>query len=888
QGVDGYSGAADTFISSWYPTRNYGAADYLGVRSQGVSGGLLRFELPALPQGATLVQAKLTVFAQYRSNTNWMWLEAYDVYRSWLPTEATWTKASNALTWAQPGCGCTATDRASTPTDSVFMQSSGVAYDLDLTPLVQRWLEDPNTNRGVLLWANSSGSVQYDLASCEAESAGRRPKLTLAYHLEGDPAPATATATPTPTAGSAATATPTRTATAGSAATATPTPTHTATAGSAATATPTRTATAQPSQTVETVLAIGQDAYISQWFPTTAFGASSLLGIRPPDVSAALFQFNLSPIPQGAQILSASLQLWAQRQSNVHSLTAAVYPITKPWNAASATWNNAAQAQPWQSPGCNGPNDRLQTPIAERLLDAASQWYAFDVTMITQAWVNGQTANHGLIVKASGNVSVQYDFASAEWADPALRPRLHIRYRTAAGESPEATVTATPTRTATAGSAATATPTSTPTSTATRTATATPTVPPDLVLEATFQQGAAGYAGARDTFVGQWYPDRTYSPLTFVRIRAGDIEAGFFSFDVSAIPSNATVVDAKLQLYALQRSNANYTYPAAYQMRRSWVDTQATWQQAASGTPWALPGGNGLADRWMRPTDLITVTSLNTWYEWNVTEMVQDWVFTPGANKGLSLRVVDHPETPVEYLFAAAEHPTSNLRPKLVVRYTLGPAPTATPVPTSTPTPTATPQLVGSSITLTLQQGSSGYSGAADAYLSSYLTYWNYHLEPLLSIRTPDLIGSLLRFDLSSVPADAHIIQATLSLYPVSRSNTGPLHGYLYEVLRPWAVNEASWDRPANGELWGQAGCSQEGVDRAVTYLDHEYVEFTNTWYTWDVTPAVRKWLTSPASNFGVVLKADGDVKVQYDFVSAEGSAAIRPKLTITYGIVAR
>jgi hypothetical protein len=497
-------------------------------------------------------------------------------------------------------------------------------------------------------------------------------------------------------------------------------------------------------------------------------------------------------------------------------------------------------------------------------VDASSRWYAFDVTPMVQAWVQGQ-ANYGVIVKASGKVSVQYDFASREWPDPAYRPRLVVRYTVAP--------TPTPTRTATVPA-----PTATPT----------PTSAPGSAIEVTFQQGRNGYTGTRDTDIIQWYPDRNLGTATFVRIRSGDIEAGLLYFDVSSIPSTATIESARLQMYVIQRSNANWTWPATYQMKRAWEEEQATWNQAANGVPWGVPGANDpLTDRWFRPTDLITMTDVNTWYEWDVTEMVQDWVFTPGANKGLTVRVVDHPETPVEYLFASSEYPTESLRPKLVVRYRLGPPPTATPVPTATPTPTPTPRLQAT-VTVTFRQGVDGYTGAQDTYISSYSPNTNYHLDHPVQIRTPDLIASLFRFDVSSIPRDAHVIRATLSLYAVSRSNSGPLHAWIYPVLRPWVVDQATWTRPLAGQTWAAAGCNEPGVDRAGDPLDRRYVEYISTWYEWDVTEAVRGWVQNPSANYGLVLKAYGDVKVMYTFASGEDSVSIRPKLTITYGIPAR
>ncbi|MGQ9585540.1 MAG: DNRLRE domain-containing protein, partial [Anaerolineae bacterium] len=437
QGLGGYSGARDTFISSWYPTRNYAEVDYLGVRSLGVMGALIRFDVSQLPADATVVEAVLSVYVQYRSNGNWMWLEAYDVYRDWIAPEATWYQARSGANWGQPGCGDTATDRAVQPTDRTFMQSSDFWYHLNLTPLVQRWVQNPTTNRGVFLWADATGSVQYDLTSSDSGSAGRRPKLTIRYRTgSGGSGP---TVTPT------ATATPTRTFTPLPTATPTATPTRTATVV-VPTATPTP--TAPPGVPSEVVISQGQDAAISVWYPTSNFGANSLEGIRPEDVSAVLVQFDLSSVPAGAQVQQAWLELWVQRQSNVHTVTALVYPVLRGWEANAVTWVQATGTTAWQGAGCNGALDRGALPVAEKVLDGSGRWVVFDVTSVVRGWLQGTSANHGVVVKASGRVSVQYDFASFEWPEAGLRPRLRVVY-SGGGSGPTVTptATATPTRT---------------------------------------------------------------------------------------------------------------------------------------------------------------------------------------------------------------------------------------------------------------------------------------------------------------------------------------------------------------------------------------------------------------------------------------------------------
>jgi hypothetical protein len=135
----------------------------------------------------------------------------------------------------------------------------------------------------------------------------------------------------------------------------------------------------------------------------------------------------------------------------------------------------------WTTAGANGiPSDRSSALLSQQRLDEVKVWERFDVTQALSDWTAGRQANHGLVVKGGiGSGGVNYDFASSENADPAIRPRLVFTYAISLAP-PTPTPTSSPTRTPTptTGPSPTPTATRTPTATPTRTPTAGPTSTP--------------------------------------------------------------------------------------------------------------------------------------------------------------------------------------------------------------------------------------------------------------------------------------------------------------------------------------------------------------------------------------------------------------------------
>jgi hypothetical protein len=238
--------------------------------------------------------------------------------------------------------------------------------------------------------------------------------------------------------------------------------------------------------------------------------------------------------------------------------------------------------------------------------------------------------------------------------------------------------------------------------------------------------------------------------------------------------------------------------------------------------------------------------------------------------------------------------------------------PTATPTGPITPTPTVTPGrsaprlylplvvrtsrgLTGPSITLTLQDGLNGYAGTADSTLDSWTPLDRYGADNRLRIfygRPPRLEtqkSPVIKFDLSLIPAQAEVSNATLRLY-LSSAPAYDLRVAAQGLLRGWDEAGATWNEAAAGMPWAGPGASAVGSDRTEWASGPQHIVAGERWYEFDVTTLAKEWARDPARNHGVVMTAlagDSDASVEARFTSREGDGRFRPQFVISYALPA-
>lgn len=390
-----------------------------------------------------------------------------------------------------------------------------------------------------------------------------------------------------------------------------------------------------------------------------------------------LIEFDLSSLPSGITITKARLGLNALVRYGVPGpFTLSAYRLNRQWIEDQVTWNRATSLSGgfWEVPGAGGvPDDRLGSAAGTTIIgDALPQWYEIDLTSLVQDWVNG-IPNHGVLLVGSGPTTDVRLYTSEE-PNTNLRPYLDIWYYVGAP-------TSTPTATATGGTPTTSTPTPTA------------TIPPSTIV---LQDGVDGYAGTRDVYIDEYAVDTNYNGVfdaSELKMKPGSPKLrSLVAFDfIGYVPDYAIIDSATLEL------SANYyaSVPdraltvSAYRLKRGWVEDEATWNSAAVGAQWGVPGADSSTDRDLTPAASMVVSETNRKYTMDITTLAQYWVDHPDENHGVLLIATG---LTTERRFWASEYQGESNRPLLRISWHPRP-PTATPTftPTNTPTNTPTP-----------------------------------------------------------------------------------------------------------------------------------------------------------------------------------------------------
>jgi len=634
---------ADTVLDEWSPGTNAGAADKLSVRQGDIKVPLVAFDLAAIPQGAHIDKALLSMYVLGRSNSAAMYLAAYKLLRPWDAAEANWTRASAGVSWAVPGCKDPQRDRSSVAVARLLLQLDRGWHDLDVTDLVRDWVSDGSPNEGLLLAGSGSTSVQYDFASADYYDGNLRPRLWVVYRQPGSP-------TPTVQSGPTATTAPA----------------------------PLPTPTTIRLREGDDYMGVS-DTYLDAWAQDRNYGRDYKMSARQGSVKVPLLRFDLALIPSHASVKRAVLHLYATSRSNPSPLRLSVAQVSRFWDPNQVTWMKTTASEAWAQPGArDAASDRSREIYASALVDSERRWTEWDITELVQQWVADPQGNHGLLMLAEGSVSVQYDFSTSQWYPEDYRPYLEVEF-VALSPSPTITSSPEPYPVETLSPA--------PTQTEALPVQPSPTLTKDgdvvRVRELVLQKGLGGYEGVYDTYLDAWSQTTNAGDQSALLVRQPNVRSALLRYDLSSIPHDAVVREAKLNLWVAESSGQGAMCLQVYMMRRPWQESAATWIEADTGVGWAA-GGAGAAgtDYQLALVDAVTLESPQQWAAFDIAAAVQYWVQHPEANYGLLIKGVG--SDGIEYLLSSSQWETRQQRPKILASYEIRPAQSQSALPGST------------------------------------------------------------------------------------------------------------------------------------------------------------------------------------------------------------
>jgi hypothetical protein len=132
-----------------------------------------------------------------------------------------------------------------------------------------------------------------------------------------------------------------------------------------------------------------------------------------------------------------------------------------------------------------------------------------------------------------------------------------------------------------------------------------------------------------------------------------------------------------------------------------------------------------------------------------------------------------------------------------------------------------------------------------------------------------------IKFDLSTVPANAVVVDADLKLYHYGGPGTDDFTIGLYKVTSAWDESTITWNL--------QPTCS---VDAETT---SDITIGAITWESWDIDTLVHTWLDGSITNYGVMLKDTDEASVNSIAYFRTSDYLVdptkRPELVIDYYI---
>lgn len=192
-----------------------------------------------------------------------------------------------------------------------------------------------------------------------------------------------------------------------------------------------------------------QNCWVESDSPSTSFCSQTTMDVgyqstEPAHEHHGLLQFNLSSLPEGADVLNARLGLYLQAHSTSNSKPVGVYRVTKPWTT-SATWEKYDATHAWTTAG--GDYSTGEDAVVNSSVGTTTGWNYWYPTKMVQEWANGSNEaeegapNDGLIIKDETDNTINNVLTYSSIRATEHKPFLEVAYeKQGVGREPQWTI----------------------------------------------------------------------------------------------------------------------------------------------------------------------------------------------------------------------------------------------------------------------------------------------------------------------------------------------------------------------------------------------------------------------------------------------------------------
>lgn len=507
------------------------------------------------------------------------------------------------------------------------------------------------------------------------------------------------------------------------------------------------------------------------------------------------------------------------------------------WNPSQVSWSDSAYGTPWNNEGGDWFDKNNvahgSTPYASVTFKANdipdNKYHEFDVTELVQKYVSGEYSNTGFFIKARNENNNYIAFYSSEWSNPEQRPKLTIELMEQDSQRPIASVSSVQTVTsgetitldgsestdnvgivsylwdfdaddgiqqdATGASVqhtydnsgiytATLKVADISGNTDSETVTITvidenPTPSADYTSTQTpVYDNRLREASADDTFGQDYYIDignknniGSYRDIIW--------------FDLSGYSETDTITNADLKLFWYYPSDSTRDEDTIVDIYRAddWDPDYVSWSNSEAGTQWNNAGGdwfdrNNVAQG-STPYASITFKATdvpdNQYYEFDVTELVQEYVSGEYSNTGFFLKARD--ENSNYIAFYSSDIGNSDRMPKLTIDHSTGQDSASVPETPSNTAPVINPisaRSVDETDTLTFVVSATDVNGDSLTYLATGLPAGaSFNAASRIFSWTPSKGDSGI-YTVTFTVTDGDLSDSTTTRITVNELNTAP------------------------------------------------------------------------------------------------------------------